>query len=194
MVETERRRAVLSAILNDPKSSPETLLRACELSERLDSRPDADPDYLAWKQFAAMSDEALDAELEGLMRPVLSSPALLDDPIVRDRINREAGRIAREMNASLFKTNAELRAALTEAQALRGVPDLAKRRQAASEAPSASQTAPAILKSLQNPGGHDDRPLKVVEIPEALRRTAATATKPKQDRVRTSFERKIRGE
>ena len=182
-METSKRRQILETVAGDERTSTADRLRALELLDRLDSRPDADPDYLAWKQFAAMSDEALDAELEGLTRPVLSSPALLDDPVVQGRIDREAGRIAREMNASLFKTNAELRAALAEAQALRGVPDLAKRRQAASEPPSASQTAP-----------DDDRPLKVVEIPEGLRRTAATATKPKPDRVRTSFERKIRGE
>jgi hypothetical protein len=187
MAEPDQRRAVLQAILNDPKSSPETLLRACELAERLDGRPEMDAELAGVIEFyeglRAMTPEQFDEELVALTKPVLTDPALLDDPVVRDRIHSEAGRIAREMNAELFATNAELRAALREAEALRGVPGLAERRKAASEAPSASQTAP-----------EDDRSLKAVAIPEALRRTVATASKPVPDRVRSSFERKIRGE
>lgn len=173
--------------MNDPESSTADVLRACELAERLDARPEMDPELAGmiefWERLRGMTNVQLDAEVAALGAPNTTDPALLDDPVVRDRINREASRIAREMNAELFATNAELRAALTRAEALRGVPDLAERRKAASEAPSAPQTPP-----------QDDRPLQVVEIPEALRRTAATAAKAKPDRVRTSFEQKIRGE
>jgi hypothetical protein len=187
MATTDRRRAILQTIIDDPESSTADVLRACELAERLDGPPELDPETAYLVEFAQslqrMTPEQLDRELEALSKPVLTDARLLDDPVVRDRINSEAGRIAREMNASLFKTNAELRAKLKEAEAHRGVPALAERRKAGSEAPSASQTAP-----------EDDRPLRVVEIPPGIAPSVATASKPKPDRVRTSFERKVHGE
>jgi hypothetical protein len=184
---TERRRAVLEAILNDPKSSTADVLRACELAERLDTRPELDVETAYLVEFAqslqGMTPEQLAREVAALSKPVTSGLSVEHDDAVRRAVERELEPRVRELTKEHLAEIRRLREALARAESLRGVPDLAERRKAASEAPSASQTAP-----------EDDRPVKVVEIPEALRRTAATASKPVSDRVRTSFERKLRGE
>ena len=188
MAATDRRRAILQTIIDDPESSTSDVLRACELAEKLDARPELDPVVAHLVEFAqtlhAMTPEQLDAELEALGAPVKTGPSFEGDAVFEAAVEKRAKLLTVERTAELLQERHRLRTALAEAEArlapapsepLREVSDLAERRKALSAAPSASQTAS-------------------IEIPEALRRTAATATKPTPDRVRTTFERKTRGE
>lgn len=137
MAATDRRRAILQTIIDDPESSTSDVLRACELAEKLDGHPELDPDYEAWKTYMEMPDEKLDAELAALMKPLSTGPYFGDDPEFEKAVQRETAVRVNEQTAAIKQEMHQLRKALAAAEARKEPPTLPEQSQAGSEPPSA---------------------------------------------------------
>ena len=146
-METAKRRQILETIAGDERTSTADRLRALDMLDKLDGLPDADADFSFFKEVMAMSEE----ELEALGGPLTTGPSYEDDERFEVAVEKRAELRMIEATAELRQEAHRLRTALAEAEArlapapsepLREVADLNERRQAATEAPSASQTPP----------------------------------------------------
>lgn len=149
-MEAEARRKILEALASDEQTSTTDRLRALDLLDRLDARPESNPEFAVWQEFAAMAPEQLDAELEALEAPLKTGLAYEGDEYDA-AVERAAAVRANEIVAELRRETHQLRKALAAAEArlapapsepLPQVADLNERREARSEAPSLSQQAP----------------------------------------------------
>jgi hypothetical protein len=184
-METSKRRQVLEKIATSDETGIGDKLRALDLLERLDSHPDADPEYAAlyefWKSLEGMTPEQLDRELEALGAPLLTGPSYEDDDDFEAAVERRASLLANEQTAELRREAHRLGKALKQAEARAHPPAPAGSGEAARSAPSATGMVP-----------EGDRPLRIVP-PEGID-LAEGWSRPSEGPVLTSFERKVRGE
>jgi crotonobetainyl-CoA:carnitine CoA-transferase CaiB-like acyl-CoA transferase len=180
-METSKRRQILETVAGDERTSTADRLRALDLLDRLDGRPEADPEFEEWKAFRAMTDEEFDAELKALGRPLMTRPSFDDNAAFEAEVERRAALLANEQTAELRQEAHRLREALKQAEARLAPPTPAEPSKGASAAPSATGAVPEV-----------DRPLRIVP-PEGIDPEAGWSKRSGRP-VRTSFERKIRGE
>jgi hypothetical protein len=178
-MEASKRRQVLETIAASDEASISDKLRALDLLDRLDAQPEADPEFLIWKEFAAMTPDQLDRELEALGAPLLTGPSFEEDARFEAEVERRAALLANEQTAELRRETHKLREALKEAQARANPPAPTESGEAARAAPSATGTV-------------SERPLRIVP-PEGIDLEAGWSKRSERP-IRTSFERKIRGE
>jgi hypothetical protein len=150
-MDAEARRKILEALASDEQTSTSGRLRALDMLDKLDGAPESDPDWALFKELQSMSEE----EAEALGARLTTGPCRDDDDEFWVEVEKRAELRTIEATAELRQEAHRLRTALAEAESrlapskpaepLRELADLNDRRQAASEAPSASGAAPIVV-------------------------------------------------